>query len=48
MTPLSDEAFHDLQRESRIAARTARLAILLAIVSFAYGLTLLVSAFLHY
>jgi hypothetical protein len=46
--PVSEEAFHELEQESRIAARTAGLAIVLAITSFIAGTALLVTAFLHY
>jgi hypothetical protein len=44
---ISKEAFDELVQRRHTSTRTARLAILLAVVSFAYGTVLLALVFAH-
>ena len=44
---ISKEAFDELVQQRHTSTRTARLAIVLALVAFAYGLSLLVIVALH-
>jgi len=44
---MSRDAFDELAQQWRTSSRTAWLAIVLALLSFAYGISLLVVVFLH-